>query len=278
MDVMNDLMELPKPPKYELPEMNCEEFGKIYVTYDYDMFKFIKTNRTLNPRNRAKILRSCKKQQLVRPINVSVHDGYLYIVDGQHRLSVWKELGQPIYFIVTSNISVAEFEMKEMNLSGVLWNKATFLESYIKAGKRPYIVFKELMARTGFSIDLMLSIFNHFQMAVLEDLHEDFREGELTLDAIDEIEAFIYFYQNFITYENHKKANFIKALLRVYSQDGIDRDYLIKQYHKYQDRLQPMRQGSIRKYVGAIMNDVYSVGASPSKALYYNVEKGRFHK
>ena len=278
-NMLEEIAELPQQKEYELPDMiEVQEFDRIYVTYDYSAFKMIRTNRNLNPKNRAKILKSCKKQQLVRPINVSLHEGNLYIVDGQHRFSVWKELNQPVYFIITSDFADSEFEMKEMNLSGVVWNKATFLESYIKAGKEPYLVFKSLLERTGFSIDLLLSVFNHFQVTDMEQINEAFREGNLSLNAIDDIEQFIFFYNNFITYKSHKKSNFIKALLRVYSQDGVDRDYLIKQYHRHQHNLKSIRVGSIRKYIGTIMNDVYSVQTPEVKALYFNVEKGRFHK
>lgn len=183
---------------------------------------------------------------------------------------------QPIYFIV--NPGYSEFEMKEMNLSGTIWNKVTFLESYIKAGKEPYIVFKSTMDKNGFSIDLLLSIFNHFQVTDMEQIQDAFREGNLTLNALEDIEEFIFFYKNFAAYPHFKKNNFVKALMRVYDHNEVDREYLLRQYQKHSQNLKPIRVGSIKKYIGTIMNDIYSVAATQSKALYYNVEKGRFHK
>jgi len=276
MNLLEEMNYMPKQVEYNLPEdMTYLEFDKVYTTYDYSRFNMIKTNRDLNQKNRAKILKSCKKKQLYRPINVSIHDNVLYIVDGQHRFSVWQELAQPIYFIVNPDYS--EFEMKEMNLSGVVWNKATFLDSYIKAEKEPYIAFKSLMEQTNFSIDLLLSIFVHFQCGETEKIHDAFREGNLTLDKLDDIEEFIFFHKQFVDYPNYKKSNFIKALMKIYENKDIDRAHLLKQYERHRRNLKTLRVGSIRKYIGTMMNDVYCVQTPKSKSLYYNVEKGRFH-
>ncbi|MGF9893520.1 hypothetical protein ABEX78_33405 [Priestia megaterium] len=267
---------MPRQIEYNLPQdMTFLEFDKVYTTYDYSRFNMIKTNRDLNQKNRAKILKSCKKKQLYRPINVSIQDNVLYIVDGQHRFSVWKELGQPIYFIVNPDYS--EFEMKEMNLSGVVWNKATFLDSYIKAEKEPYLVFESLMEQTNFSIDLLLNIFAHFQNKIIEQIHDDFRDGTLTLDKLEDIEEFIFFHRKFLDYPNYKKSNFIKALMKIYENNDVDREHLLKQYERHRRNLKTLRVGSIRKYIGTMMNDVYCVQTPKSKSLYYNVEKGRFH-
>lgn len=277
LNMLEEMNGMPVQGDYKLPDsMVVSDYGKIHTTYEYSRFRMLETNRELNQKNRAKILKSCKEEQLCIPINVFVRDNALYIVDGQHRFSVWKELGQPIYFIV--NPGYSEREMKEMNLAGVVWNKATFLESYIKAQKEPYIVFKSLMDETKFSIDTLLSIFIKFQNSDTEEIHQAFRDGTLTLKALDDIKEFIFFHKTFVDYPHYKKANFIKALIKVYENKDIDREHLLKQYEKHRRNLKTMRVGSINKYIGTMMNDVYCVQTPSSKSVYFNVEKGRFHR
>lgn len=277
LSMLGEISDTPQQGDYKLPEdMAVSEFDKVYITYDYSRFRMIETNRNLNEKNRAKILKSCRKKQLCRPINVFEKDNQLYIVDGQHRFSVWKELSQPIYFIV--NPGYSETEMKEMNLAGVLWNKATYLESYVKAKKEPYLVFKELMDKTNFSIDLLLSIFKEFQNVYMDELDEMFREGNLTLDKIEQIEEFLFFHKTFVDYPHYKKANFVKALMKIYENEDVDREHLIAQYEKHRRKLDTKYKGTIKQYIETIMNDVYSIQAPKSKAIYYNIKKGRFHK
>lgn len=59
VNMMEQLDGFPLQSEYLLPEMGrVEVFDKVYVTYDYSIFKLIKTNRNLNAKNRAKILKS----------------------------------------------------------------------------------------------------------------------------------------------------------------------------------------------------------------------------
>ena len=75
---------------------NHKIIGHIYETIDYHLFKFIPSNRPINSAHLQRLRRSFAKLFLFIPIFVTVD---FYIVDGQHRFMVCKELGIPIRYI-----------------------------------------------------------------------------------------------------------------------------------------------------------------------------------
>ena len=63
-------------------KQNIEMCCSVFKTFDYGLFKNIKGNRELNPKNYKKILHSMGNKQLEIPI--IVNEKY-EIIDGQHR-------------------------------------------------------------------------------------------------------------------------------------------------------------------------------------------------
>jgi len=73
---------------------------KLEKTSNYSIFKFYKSNRSLNLSNLKKIEESIRKFGLLQPI-ITTSSGY--ILDGQHRFEALKKLKMPVDYIISYN-------------------------------------------------------------------------------------------------------------------------------------------------------------------------------
>lgn len=140
---------------------NNDNYEKLYNTFNYDNFCFIKGNRAINKGNLLRIMGSIlTKGYLKVPILVKVmEDGRLGIVDGQHRFEAVTKLARgefeglknntqgldklvlPIYYIIIENASLNI--IPNLNISKG-WNDADFINSYAAQGNENYINIKRL--------------------------------------------------------------------------------------------------------------------------------------
>lgn len=75
------------------------ESPEIKKSYNYDQFKKIAWNRSLDKSNLAKLIEENRKDFKLHNFPIIVTED-MKVVDGQHRLQVAKELGSPVYYIV----------------------------------------------------------------------------------------------------------------------------------------------------------------------------------
>lgn len=112
----------------------------VLSTKDYSKFKPLHGNRSLNLGHIRRLTESMKSSHLICPI--IVNENY-EIIDGQHRLTISKDLGLPVYYIMVTGYGLREVQVFNSNTS--TWTKKDYLESYCQMGLRPYLQFKQFM-------------------------------------------------------------------------------------------------------------------------------------
>jgi hypothetical protein len=112
----------------------------VQSTNNYAQFKFMGDNRDVNLLHVKRLVESFKVKQLVCPIIVN---GNYEIIDGQHRYEACKELGLPVYYFVVPEYGIEEVQILNSNQKN--WTKIDYLHSYCKAGRRPYLEFRQFM-------------------------------------------------------------------------------------------------------------------------------------
>lgn len=118
-------------------------FGNVYISFDYEKFKFLDGNRDVS--HSDVIEDSCKRfAQLLSPI--IVNEQY-YIIDGQNRFAAFKNLGLPIYYIVAEGYGIKE--CIELNVSSKNWGIDDYVRSYAKRGYESYILLEEMQKKYG---------------------------------------------------------------------------------------------------------------------------------
>lgn len=104
-------------------------------TTNYDMFNYMKTNRSINNGLVNRIIKSINDIGYIssRPIIV---DSNMTIIDGQHRFEACKELSLPIYYEI-ENVDLNK-AMIALNMNQQIWRLNEYIESYANSGIECY--------------------------------------------------------------------------------------------------------------------------------------------
>src|SRR5258708_2908989 len=99
-----DEQELPPCDTISRPPLSDLSPIKIFASCEYDSFKILNSNRKLNKLHlkRLEEIISVNNRLHLHPILVNAD---YEVIDGQHRLSVARKLGVPIYYIKSDIIA-----------------------------------------------------------------------------------------------------------------------------------------------------------------------------
>ena len=120
---------------------------QISKTFDYERFKFLKTNRVV--RNTNQLKQSILQCDLTycNPIKVTKN---FEIIDGQNRFTVCKELKKPIYYTIIDSDSVDVNEaITILNTAQRTWKLDDYLHKYVAEGRPNYIDFMKFLDYHG---------------------------------------------------------------------------------------------------------------------------------
>jgi hypothetical protein len=120
----------------------------IQKTTNYDQFKFVNGNRTLNQGHLAKLTVSISKRNLLEYAPILVNEA-MEVIDGQHRLEVAKQNKWPIYYLVVPRSGLDE--IIELNTTLRNWKLKDFIDSMIVLGNKTMLYLR------GFCDDYALS-------------------------------------------------------------------------------------------------------------------------
>lgn len=104
--------------------------NEIFETTEYDIFKFLKTNRDV--KEREDLLKETKRG-FIAPIVV---DKNMTIIDRQNRLYHSKKAKVPIKFFIDPNATTDD--IVSMNTTAVSWEIIDYIKSYAKSGNEHY--------------------------------------------------------------------------------------------------------------------------------------------
>jgi len=115
------------------------EIGKVYQTYDYDLFESHAGNRKINETHVNKLIASFQKERILSHITVYEENGKLIVWDGQHRLAALMRLQWIIYFLVVEKPEAVS--PATMNNAQSKWIIDDYIHSNITLGNYNYILF-----------------------------------------------------------------------------------------------------------------------------------------
>lgn len=115
---------------------------KIYITNNYEQFKFIPGNRKISQKHVNEIKKSILKYGYFedKPIHVNSD---MEIQDGQHRFVACKELGEPIRYVIEEKKSLERITTE--NSICKKWETIDFINAKAIDGNESYIRLEKLM-------------------------------------------------------------------------------------------------------------------------------------
>lgn len=192
-----------------------------YQTTNYDLFHLLPENRPVDPGHVRKLVAMITKTNLlkVKPLDVTTTMG---VIDGQHRLAAARELGLPIYYKISQQLS--EQDITTLNVAQKNWTGADYLHYWTVKGNPDYRAMTDFMKRHP-----RLS-FSNAKLMLTESIragNEEFRKGQWKAGNADNAEQVAVLVERVIaevpSYKNPTHSGFVAALFHcVVNVRGFD--------------------------------------------------------
>lgn len=156
-----------------------ELVNQVYMTEDYEMFKFMGGNRNINSAQLHRLEQSINEQYIQVPIIVNEK---MQIIDGQHRYTVLKSLKKPIYYIQIEGLGLKE--VQRLNTINKNWSMKDYMTSYCDQGMPDYIQYKDFKERYGFGYMESMMLLINKKHAPNGDAVINFKNGKFRIGSL----------------------------------------------------------------------------------------------
>lgn len=234
---------------------------------DYDAFALMNGNL---PLNRNKIEKIKADVQLgfnllpFCPVIVFDKDEILYVVDGQHRFIVSKELELPVYYVISDELSL--FQVATMNSKQEKWKEKDFLNCYIELGVSDYGLLSELCNEYNVGIKIVAELLMHGDYLNRSGIMDLFREGDFKSYYEEETRELLDLVASiFSRYKFSSDRNLFQAVQLIKNKGLCDFEFLkekIKQAPMLMDK-----QTTFKEYIYNI-EKVYNHKATNRKVIF----------
>lgn len=226
----------------------------IYFTTDYGKFQFFKENRDVKEnRNLLDVIKNNNKLKY----NPIIVDTEMRVLDGQHRLSIAKELEVPIYYVIDKDCVVEDIQA--LNMSTKNWTMKDHLDFHAKTGNSDYIIIKYFTENYQITIPVFCSSF-----CVLHDTNS-IKKGKSKLKyKKDVIEKVLRQMQDI--YEKHKSlfekyfsSRFQQVIIKLLLHEKYCHKRFLDAIDRYPDDfIKASRFHDLSFITNALMDGVYN--------------------
>lgn len=228
-------------------EIINQEAGKIYQTFNYDQFKILNGNRMVHPGHLHRLKKSVEEKQMIIPI--IVNEKY-EVIDGQHRLEVFKQLNLPVYFIINPGYGIKEIQKLNTHMKN--WNVDDYLKCYCGQGIEDYVQYKEFRAKYGFGHQESLA----FLMGSTSNFSKIFNDGNLKIKSLEEAEIAAQKVSQFAEfYKGYRRKSFVFAALSLLKHPEYDHSEMLKKIAMQQRNM--VHCTNTEQYL-SLLEDIYN--------------------
>jgi len=184
-------------------------------TTNYEMFSFMKTNRTIGNGLVERLMKSINSIGYVvaRPIIVNES---MVVIDGQHRLEACKRLNIPVHYEI-SNVNMHD-AMLQLNMNQEIWRLNEYIQSYANSG---IYCYKELVKfedkyHLGVSNNIVIcnSGYTGKSIKIRNGVEFDLNENR------DKIALFLIACRPYLSFYKHK--TFVNAVVLLHKKTNND--------------------------------------------------------
>lgn len=208
-------------------ETKTEMAYSVLVSTDYDMFKTLESNRSIKPLHLKRLKASMQIKQLVIPI--IINEQYK-VIDGQHRLQACKDLGLPVYFIITPGADLNDVHLA--NSVNMTWGVEDYLNSFCEMGLDDYLSYAKFRAKYKFGHKetmLLLQGGLYKRSSADQTVHQDFYQGMFKVTDLDyayELADKVYQIQPY--YSGFLRRCFVYAMNAAHKNKQFDFEHFVK--------------------------------------------------
>ncbi len=197
----------------------------IWESSDYD--NFVRDhNRPVHQRHVDELIVSMQELGFLAEYPITVRplgDGKFAVIDGQHRLAAAKQLGIPLYYIISQRI-----ERKHVPILAGLaknWKLEDWLGVFMDEGRPEYLQLQDFRRRyDDMPLAPAIALCQTGFANLTKPIKEAFKSGDFTCDHIADAEKVMSLAKSFNgSMANHwKQAQFVRALVHITNDPRYD--------------------------------------------------------
>jgi len=240
----------------------------IYETNDYDQFKFIVENRDVTKNKELERVIEKNDKLKYNPLIVTPDKE---ILDGQHRLTIAKKLGKPVYFIVDNEGD--KRDVQDLNVGNKNWSMNDHLHHHAKLGNKDYKYIAEIQKNHRISLSTLLDAFCYGSR---DPKNNVFKRGEMRVkfkpeEIAEALRCYdeIYEHFHFLTKKRYFTRSFQIILAKLLLHPKYDHERMMKVIKKNPDGFIAANvltdSENIRK---ALLDNLYNHGLSANRIEY----------
>lgn len=238
---------------------------QIYSTTDYDQFKFLEANRTVNPRHLAELIGKIREKNLLKDLPIIVNDK-MEVMDGQHRLNAARELAVPIYYKI-SNEFVPE-DIASVNSSGRGWILQDYLDFHIAQNNANYIKLNKFVMENNINLYTAIGLLSGASAQPGSVLIKDFENGKFTYKNEQHAKKVLKMrddFKNYFTAANSKM--FLNALSRISKNEKYDHKRMIEKLNYNWQKL--TKAADVNSYV-KMLEQIFNFKARKHDLVHFS--------
>lgn len=225
---------------------------KIYSTKDYDRFRMISGNRSINLKKVQKMIEDIRNGNNMlpyKPVEVKEMDDYLDIFDGQHRYFTSRKLKLPIYYVIVKEDKTMQ-EIATINSRVDKWKMTDYINCYINQNNDHYIRLQQFLNEYKINVGTSVRLLAHGNPGFEGDktrIMDDFHSGAFVIKKWEEAVEIAELCKSFKACEFWTERAFVIALYRIKKAGLVKMDDLRAAVEKNIDKL--TRQANAKFYI-----------------------------
>lgn len=201
--------------------------GNIYLTTDFDDFKYISGNRTEIESRRKKIEKSVAMVGYI-PAPIIVNEK-MEIIDGQARFDFCKKTDTPIAYTIIEGLTIDD--CIAMNVSSTNWQIRDYIQSYAGRDLPAYVLAEKFISESPYTLNPTM-----WALMGTETTNSSSKIKEGTLDISKEDyergKNILSYWRRFDDIATNRRTEFLEAIGYCYLLPCVDNDTLVKKLHQ----------------------------------------------
>lgn len=210
--------------------------SKILITEDYNLFKRMKGNRTVNKGQVKKLYDSIAENPSVISATPIIVNEANEIIDGQHRYEALKKLGLPIYYTVVEGLGLGDIQI--INSSTKTWSPVDYAKSFAEMGNDNYGTYLEFKRKYHLNHSVLLVYLTGLTRNVQRNTVVSFRKGKFVVGDKELAHKLCqYLMEVGQYYKKYATRSFALAFQKIAIHPEYDQDRMIGKLKQYNEML-----------------------------------------
>ena len=206
----------------------------IYETTNYQQFKTLKGNRTVDKVHVKQLVNKINKEGSLLPDFPILVNEKMEILDGQHRLAAAEQLKYPIFYEIKEGLNISS--VTSLNTGMKNWNWSNYAHRYAAFDNINYIQFLELEKEFKINFRILLT-YSFANSAKANPLKHPFYLGDFVMKNFELTKKLLKQYQELAIMADTRSQEFAYAVFKFIRTPSYKHDVMLTKVEQYGEKL-----------------------------------------